>query len=110
MNVTLGISTDFGRNKVTVMVEESDLLQLLTEQGAVDPAKVRAGMKQRDVFLVMNLEAQSLLALAARAWTPQGSQEDAAIVAKYKECRANRSALIDGYVKPAPGPENETPF
>jgi hypothetical protein len=104
MNVTLGISTDFGHNKVTVMVEESDLLQLLTEQDAADPAKVRAGMKQRDVFLVMNLEAQSLLALAARAWTPQGSQEDAALVAKYKECRANRSALIDAAIEAETAP------
>jgi hypothetical protein len=102
MNVTRGISTDFGHNKVTVMVEETDLLQLLAERGADDPAKVRAGMKQRDAFLVMDLEAQAFLALAARTWTPEGSQEEAALLAQYKEHRKNRNDLIDGYVKPEP--------
>ena len=38
MNVTRGIGTNYGENKVTVMVEESDLLQLLAERGADDPA------------------------------------------------------------------------
>ena len=103
MNVTRGIGTNYGENKVTVMVEESDLLQLLAERGADDPAKARAGMKQRDVFLVMDLEAQSYLALSARTWTPAGSQEEVALLAKYKEHRKNRNDLIDGYVKPEPG-------
>ena len=103
MNVTRGISTDFGHNKVTVMVEENDLLQLLVERGASDPAKVRAGMKQRDVFAVMDLEAQLYLTFAALSWTPAGSQEAMALTAKYKEHRKNRNDLIDGYVKPEPG-------
>jgi hypothetical protein len=104
MNVTRGISTDFGHNKVTVMVEETDLLQVLAERGADDPAKVRAGMRQRDAFLVMDLEAQSFLALSARTWTPQGSQEDAALVTKYKALRKDRNELIDAAIEAETAP------
>jgi hypothetical protein len=100
MNVTRGISTDFGHNKVTVMVEEPDLLLLLAERGAEDPVKARAAMKQRDAFLVMDLEAQALVVLASRTWTPSGSQEEAALVTQYKGLRKDCNDLLDTYVKP----------
>lgn len=104
MNVSRGTSTDFGHNKVSVLVEETDLLQMLAERGASDPAKVRASMKSRDVFLVMDEEAQAYLALAARTWTPAKSQEDAALVASYKEHRKNRNDLIDDAIETETAP------
>jgi hypothetical protein len=103
MNITRGWSTDFGKLKCSIMIEEADLLGMLTERGAEDPAKVRAGMPGKDVYMIMDAECQAFLHDTLRREAPEGSQARADATDKVKEHRAERNRLLDIYV-PQPPP------
>jgi hypothetical protein len=59
MKIKRGWSTDYGKHRFDVEVEEADLLRILAELGASDPATVSAGMTAIDVYLAMDHEAQA---------------------------------------------------
>jgi predicted peroxiredoxin len=98
MNVQRGVSTDFGRNKVSAMVEESDLLRMLAEAGADDPEKTSAAMISSDVLMAMDEELQSFTAYLALSWTPRGSVEEGELKAGIKLHRGRRDRVLAKYV------------
>lgn len=57
-NITRGWSTEYGKVKYSVMMEEADLLRLLAECGAEDPVKTLATMTCSDAILAMDAMAQ----------------------------------------------------
>jgi hypothetical protein len=59
MKIKRGWSLDYGKFRFDVEVDETDLLRILAELGASDPAKVSASMTAIDVYLVMDHEAQA---------------------------------------------------
>jgi hypothetical protein len=98
MNVTRGWSTDYGKMKFSVMVEEADLLRMLAERGADDPVKTAADMPTRHVYLIMDAEAQVFVYHSLAKQEP-GQQEQH--MAKAAEHRTQRDALLDKYTAPA---------
>jgi hypothetical protein len=107
MNIQRGWSIEYGNLKCSIMIEEVDLLCMLAERGAEDPAKVRAGMLTRDAYLAMDAECQAFLHDTLRKKEPEDSQARRDLAAKVKEYRAERNRLLDSYVRPAPAAEAE---
>jgi hypothetical protein len=102
MNVTRGwASGDYGRRKGSVMVEEVDVLRMLALRLVDDPVKVAARMATKDVYLVMDEEAQAFVAWALSRQEPAQRDEH---LANLKAHRAERDRILDIYA-PRPAPE-----
>lgn len=100
MNVTRGWSTDYGKIKFSVMVEEADLLRMLAERGADDPVKLVAGMPTQHVYLIMDAEAQAFVHHSLSKQEPAQREQH---LVKLNEFRAERDRLLDKYApKKAP--------
>jgi hypothetical protein len=95
MNVTRGWSTDFAKLKFSVMVEEADLLSMLAERGAEDPVAARADMPTKHAYLIMDAEAMSYVHHSLSKVDKEPTEEH---LAKVKQYRAERDALLDKYV------------
>jgi hypothetical protein len=80
------------------MVEEADLLQLLAERGAEDPAAARKLMTVLDVVLAMDAEAMMLVHLTSARAEPAQKQ---AHVEKYNAHQLARDGILDKYVTKA---------
>lgn len=102
MRIKRGWSTDFGKTRFDIEVDETDLLEMLAEQGAEAPEAVRATMRRMDVFLTMDAEATAYEHAAVLSRTPAGSEEAKALTAKFKASRAERNRLIAKYLPPPP--------
>lgn len=100
MDVKRGWNTEYGKRKFDVAVEEADLLRMLAERGALDPAQVAAGMLTQDVYLIMDAEAMAFVHHSLSRQEPEQAEKH---LAKLKEHRGERDALLDKYVprKPA---------
>jgi hypothetical protein len=109
MRIKRGWSTDFGKTRFDVEIDEDDLLRMLVEQGAEDPAAVRAAMRSMDAFRVMDAEAAAYEHMAVLSRTPEGSEEAAALTLKFRAHRGERNRLIAKYLPPPAGDEAAAP-
>jgi hypothetical protein len=98
MRIKRGWSTDFGKTRFDIEVDETDLLEMLAEQGAENPEATRASMRRMDVFRVMDAEATAYEHAAVLSRTPEGSEEARALTANFKASRAERNLLIAKYL------------
>lgn len=100
MRVKRGWSTDFGKARYDVEVDETDLLRMLADYGDEDPASTAARMSTQSVMQIMDAEAMAFVHFSLSKHEPAQAE---AHLAKVKEFRAERGRLLGTYVprKPA---------
>jgi hypothetical protein len=104
MRINRGWAVDYGKKRFDVTVEEVDLLRLLADHGAEDPAKTSAGMTVQDVYLVMDAEAMIFVCHSLARQEPAQKAEHKQALDKYTDVR---DGVLDRHV-PRPAPD-ETP-
>jgi hypothetical protein len=99
MKIKRGWSLDYGKFRFDAEADETDLLRVLVELGAEDPAKVSAHMTAIDVYLVLDHEAQAFAHHSLAKAEPEKSDSHYAAATEHL---AQRDAVIRKYV-PEPG-------
>jgi hypothetical protein len=105
MEIKLGWAVDYGKTRFDVTVTETDLLRLLAERGAEDPAAVSASMVLGHVYLAMYAEAQAFVRHSQSRQEPGQREEH---LKAYREHLAERDRVLSRYVplpEPVPAPE-----
>lgn len=94
MEIKRGWATDFGKIRYDVLIEEVDLLRMLTARGCEDPEAVRRRMTTGDVAEIMDAEAQAFVSVSLAKQEPAQREQHMSKVAEY---RAERNRLLDKY-------------
>jgi hypothetical protein len=94
-----GWNTSMGRQKFDVEVSETDLVRILHEAGVEDAAGTVLTMPTRDVFLILQCEAEIWATMGLRRLAPD-TAEDAARKEIITSARTTQKGVLARYLPP----------
>jgi hypothetical protein len=100
MEIKRGWATDFGKVRYDVLVEEVDLLRMLTARGVEDPQALCMTMRTADVAGIMDAEAMTFVHGSLAKQEPAQREKHEAKGAEYRE---ERNRLLDKYAPKSAG-------